>query len=569
MSITSFSWLGYVGGVCSLIALPFYTLAAPLPTETENAISNQQLIYQQEQQKALQNRLSPVRPDIRLQSGLTSARKITFPTESPCFVINDVELRGREALPFTLPLSVLSNQAKGQCLGGKGIYRLLSELQNRIISYGYITTRIVIPEQDLSSGTLALLVVKGTVSDIYYTEGSDTRARLYTALPISKGELLNLRDIEQGLENLERIPTVNTNIQLVPGKEAGESDIVINRTQSKYWRIGMSLDDSGSKETGRYQGGLTLYLDNPLGISDSFYVSGGHDLEGNSKYGSKNYLFSYSVPIGYWTLSTSLSNNNYHQNIAGRPDYQYSGRSRNTNVQLSRVIHRNATQKTTLSYGLNFRESHNYVEDTEIEVQQRKTTSWLLGINHRHYFNALTLYMGASYKKGVRWFGAHQAPEERSGYATALSDIFNLNLFINMPFTVGQQRFRYNLDYQSQFTRGGALTPPERFSIGGRWTVRGFDGERSLTADNGWYVRNEVSWGTPLNNELYLGLDYGEISGENTQYQLGKKLAGSAIGLRGSVFGIAYDGFAGVPIYKPKGFKTNDVTLGFNVSWSY
>ncbi|WP_392551972.1 ShlB/FhaC/HecB family hemolysin secretion/activation protein [Orbus wheelerorum] len=552
-----------------LTILSSYAQAELLPTPTEKAISDQQLIYQQEQQKALQGRLSSNAPDIRLQPSVAKMYQINFPTETPCFVINHVELRGRDALPFIIPLSALSNQAQGKCIGGKGIYLLLTALQNRIISYGYITTRVTVPQQDLTSGILALSVVKGSIGNIYYTDGSDKRASLQSAFPTKKGQLLNLRDIEQGLENLERIPTVNTNIQLTPGKELGESDIIINRSQSKYWRIGASLDDSGSKDTGRYQGGLTLYLDNPLGISDAFYVSGGHDLEGKGKYGSKNYLFAYSVPMGYWALSSYLSSNTYHQNIAGLTDYQYSGRSRNVNLQLSRVLHRNASQKTTLSYGLNFRESHNYIEDTEIAVQRRKTTSWILGINHRHYFNNTTLYLGASYKKGVRWFGANAAPEELSGYGTALSDIFNLNLFLNVPFSLESQRFRYSLDYQSQFTRGGKLTPPERFSIGSRWSVRGFDGEMSLTADSGWYVRNDLAWVTPLNNELYLGLDYGEVSGANSGYLLGKKLAGTVLGLRGSVYGISYDTFAGTPIYKPQGFKTDDITLGFSLSWNY
>ncbi|WVD66651.1 ShlB/FhaC/HecB family hemolysin secretion/activation protein [Orbus sturtevantii] len=275
------------------------------------------------------------------------------------------------------------------------------------------------------------------------------------------------------------------------------------------------------------------------------------------------------MPMGYWALSTSLSSNTYHQIVAGVPDYEYSGRSRNVNVQLSRVIHRNASQKTTLSYGINLKESHNFIDDTEVDVQHRKTTSWTLGIAHRHYLDSLTLDVGASYKKGVRWFGAQAAPEEGAGYATALSDIFNLNLSLNVPFTVAEQNLRYNLDYQGQFTRWGDLTAPERFSIGGRWSVRGFDGELSLSADNGWYVRNELSWATPTRQELYLGLDYGEVSGANSGYLLGNKLAGGALGVRGNVYGFSYDTFLGTPLYKPQGFKTDDVTLGFTINWNY
>lgn len=558
-----------LGLLLCLTSLSFHVNASSPPSYTEKNISDQQLIYQQERIKAMQNSLTNNGPDIRLQSNIIKTDKIIFPQENQCFVIKQVELRGQDALPFTIPLSILSNQAKDRCIGTTGIKILLTKLQNRIISYGYITTRVVIPNQNLTNGKLILLIVKGTVSGINYSDKSDKYASIINAFPVSKGQLLNLRDIEQGLENLQRIPTVNTDIEITPGDDVGESEIIINRTQSKFWRVGASFDDSGSKETGRYQAGLTLYLDNPLGLNDAFYISGNHDLEGKSRRGSKYYLLSYSIPMGYWTFNSSLSSNTYHQTIAGVTEYLYGGRARNFNARLSRVIHRNESQKTVLSYGVNIRESHNYIEDTEIDIQHRKTTSWILGINHRHYFNNITLNIDASYKKGVRWFGAHPAPEEASGYGTALTDIFNLNVFLNVPFKLAEQNLRYNIDYQSQFTRRGKLTSPERFSIGSRWTVRGFDGETNLSADNGWLVRNELAWVTPLNNELYAGLDYGEVSGANSGYLVGKKLAGSALGIRGNVYHTNYDAFISAPLYKPDGFNTNPLSLGFYLSWNY
>jgi len=86
-----------------------------------------------------------------LQPAIAKTYRINFPTETPCFIINHVELRERDALPFTIPLYALSNQAQGKCLGGESIGLLMSELENRIISYGYITTRVVAPEQDLTN----------------------------------------------------------------------------------------------------------------------------------------------------------------------------------------------------------------------------------------------------------------------------------------------------------------------------------------------------------------------------------------------------------------------------------
>lgn len=545
------------------------TSARQLPTPEEQKISNQQLIYQQERQKATEEALSSRAPKVSLSSPIKNVKTIDFPEEQFCFPIQHVELLERDNLPFTIPLNSLAKQAEGRCLGGKGLNLLMTELQNQLIGYGYITTRVLAPQQDLNTGIFKLLLLKGTVQDIMYTSDSDQYASLMTTMPLKRGDLLNLRAIEQGLENLQRIPTASAQIELVPGSGQGESNIIIKRKQSKYWRLGLSFDNSGTKDTGRNQGGLTFYLDNPLGLSDSFYVSGGHDLEGRSKYGSKNYIFSYSVPYGYWLLDASIYGNTYHQKISGIVDYEYKGRSKYYNLQLSRVLHRNESQKTILSYGVNMRESSNYLNDIEIEIQHRKTSNWQLGLQHSHYIDNIVLYAGAWYQKGVRWFGAQEAPEEYAKIGSALTDIFKVNLSVYVPFKLANQNFGYSFDYNGQMTRRNKLTPPDRFSIGSRWTVRGFDGEEMLSADNGWYVRNELTWIAPINQQWYLGIDTGGVSGGNSEKLSGKRLIGSVIGVRGRQFGIYYDMFAGVPIYKPKKFDTNHLTLGFYFNWTY
>jgi hemolysin activation/secretion protein len=45
-------------------------------------------------------------------------------------------------------------------------------------------------------------------------------------------------------------------MEIIPGEQPGESDIALSWKQERMWRIGASLDDSGTKSTGRYQGGL-------------------------------------------------------------------------------------------------------------------------------------------------------------------------------------------------------------------------------------------------------------------------------------------------------------------------
>lgn len=75
---------------------------------------------------------------------------------------------------------------------------------------------------------------------------------------------------------------------------------------------------------------------------------------------------------------------------------------------------------------------------------------------------------------------------------------------------------------------------------------------------------------TPLaGTEFYLAADYGEVAGNGTEYLAGNHLAGGAAGLRGALWKVGYDAFAGVPFSHPDDFKTSPATFGFNLNMDF
>lgn len=296
----------------SVLLLPLSLQAADIRRSGEDTF-----IIQQQRQEALEQQLTPSAPDVRLSAPGSFAHKINFPVETPCFQIKQTELKGADALPHWLPLQKIANGAVGHCLGAKGINLLMSALQNRLVDHGYVTTRVLAPSQDLKSGILRLVIIPGVVRHVRLTPDSDDYIQLYSSFPAHEGSLLDLRGIEQGLENMQRLPGVQADMEIVPGEQPGESDILITRKQDKYWRLGFSLDDSGTRSTGRYLGGITFSLDNPFSLSDLLYVSATHNFPHYGGKGSKNYTAHYSVPFGYWQFSVTASDYDYHQTVAG------------------------------------------------------------------------------------------------------------------------------------------------------------------------------------------------------------------------------------------------------------
>jgi len=544
---------------------------------------NQEFVRQQERERILRQQQEQV-PDVRLQPGAREGEPDFLPDdETPCFRIERIVLTGEAAGPFQWALAFTDRTGSGvydpalhRCLGTRGINLAMRRIQNAIIARGFITTRVLAEAQDLSSGTFRLTLIPGRIRTIRFANEMGARATQWNALPACSGDLLNLRDIEQGLENFKRVPTAEADIQITPaeGDDArpGESDLVISWKQRFPLRGNLSIDDSGTKATGKYLGSATFSWDHALTLNDLLYVSFNHDLGGGDPgdRGTQGGVAHYSVPFGYWLLGLTASQSRYHQSVAGASQtYLYSGESANGEIKLSRLIYRDAVRKTTVSLGGWARSSKNFIDDTEVEIQRRRMAGWEAGINHREFIGPATLDFNLNYKRGTDDLNSLAAPEEPFGEGTSRPKIITGDVQLTLPFTLESQRFRYQGVFRGQWN-DTPLVVQDRFAIGGRFTVRGFDGDNTLLAERGWLIRNDLGWmAGQSGQELYLGLDHGEVGGDSSNSLLGKRLTGAVLGLRGEFKGVAYDVFVGTPLDKPEGFKAAAAITGFTLSWSF
>lgn len=551
--------------------------------QTQAEVTAQELQRQQERERLLREQQEKA-PDVRLMRPVVADGRERLPTDEPlCFNINQISLVGDASEQFQWAIEYANkvdeftpDHATHRCLGTKGINLVMRRMQNAIIERGFVTTRVLAAPQDLKTGTLTLTLIPGRIRNIRFSEGTDTRATKTNAFPANSGDLLNLRDIEQALENFKRVPTAEADIQIAPATGAdakpGESDVVIQWRQGFPFRVTLSLDDSGSESTGKYQGGVTVSYDHWWTLNDLLYVSLNRDLGGSDpgNRGTRSYVIHYSLPLGYWLLGLTTSENRYHQEVAGTTqNYIYAGKSQNSDIKLSRLIYRDASRKDTISLRGWYRKSSNYIDDTEIEVQRRRMAGWEFGVSHKEFIDASTLDANLKYKRGTGAENSLAAPEEDFNEGTSRPSIVTADAQLNIPFAIGQERFRYNLVWRQKWNRT-PLVPQDRFSIGGRYTVRGFDGESVLMGDRGWLIRNDFVWTVhSAGHELYLGVDYGGVGGQSTKDMDSHTLAGAVLGLRGYVKGLSYDAFIGHPIHKPQWFHTDYGVVGFNLVWSY
>ena len=470
------------------------------------------------------------------------------------------------------------------CLGKNSINLIINSFNNEIIKSGYITSSASLITKSLKDAKLEFVINLGLIDDISINESESqrNRASLFSAFGeySHKNKLANIRDIEQALESLQNVSKNDVSIKFLPSNRAGFSNIVITRVDSFPLKAAISIDNLGSKQSGKYQGMLNLSTLNLLGFNEIFSFSRGKDVlkkykvtnkfNGATDHGaSNNYYYGFSIPFGYFMLEYEKSKYDYAQIInAAYNLYTYKGRSESDSLSLAYTFYRDSNFKNSAYVKLFKRKNKNYLEDYELDNQARRNAGYEVGVktSYNSYNQAFSAKL--AYKKGTGIFRSQPDPLEDSGEATSRFALINLNLNYKYKFELP---LSYDLNINARYGLN-KLSLQDKFSIGGYHSVRGFDGESSLVGNHGVSVRNTLSYNYYKSNSVYAGLDAGMVRAASSGIKDKNTLAGYAIGLRGSIKAynnLSYDISVSKPLYKPKSFETKSTNVNFIISYEF
>lgn len=489
------------------------------------------------------------------------------------FYIKQIQLDGvPKELSF---LSKIARKHEQKHVTVSDITNIRNAFQRKLLDKGYVTSQVYIPEQNLNAGTLQFMVMPGRVEDIRYSTSS-AHGPWRTAFPVRPGDILNIRDVEQGLEQMKRVSSQSVTMQLLPGTSVGTSIIELSIKQDKPVHGSISFDNSGLESTGIYQGSFTSSFDQVFRANDTFTMSLSGDLSGSGSIkGTRAASLNYVIPHGKDTFSLSFSKSRYHQTIQSNPyDFTYSGKSTTMKAKWNHVWSRTQREKRAFDISISTRHNHRFINDMEIPVQALRTTSMEFGVSNRKYIGNATLYSRLGFQWGIGALGAQ--PEHKASVAmggpTSRYHMWLVDVDYRKPFVMGHRPASFTSSFHGQWVQGGKrVYSVDTINIGNRYSIYGFDGEYTLMGDSGWYVRNEVSSMIPrLNTEVYLGLDVGAVYGKSTESLVGKTIAGTALGVRGNyASGLLFDAFVSTPLYKPQGYHTKKFYSGFTIGYRF
>lgn len=489
------------------------------------------------------------------------------------FYIKQIQLDGvPKELSF---LSKIARKHEQKHVTVSDITNIRNAFQRKLLDKGYVTSQVYIPEQNLNAGTLQFMVMPGRVEDIRYS-ASSAHGPWRTAFSVRSGDILNIRDVEQGLEQMKRVSSQSVTMKLLPGTAVGTSIIELSIKQDKPVHGSISFDNSGLESTGVYQGSFTTSFDQVFRANDTFTMSLSGDLSGSGSIkGTRAASLNYVIPHGKDTFSLSFSKSRYHQTIQSNPyDFIYSGKSTTMKTKWNHVWTRTQREKRAFDISISTRHNHRFINDMEIPVQALRTTSMEFGVSNRKYIGNATLYSRLGFQWGIGALGAQ--PEHKASVAmggpTSRYHMWLVDVDYRKPFVMGHRPASFTSSFHGQWVQGGKrLYSVDTINIGNRYSIYGFDGEYTLMGDSGWYVRNEVSSVIPrLNTEVYLGFDVGAVYGKSTEALVGKSIAGTALGIRGNYSsGLLFDAFVSTPLYKPQGYHTKKFYSGFTVGYRF
>jgi hemolysin activation/secretion protein len=482
----------------------------------------------------------------------TSWRDMTLPAEPHCFLLKDLTLEGAHENKFGFAQRYL-NRYRGRCVGQAGLKQILERTADRIITAGYVTTQVKLKTQNISTGRLEVVLIPGIFEGFKFSKGSPP-INWRSAFSIRPGSVLNIRELEQGLEQIKAVSSQDVHMNIEPGSQPSTSYVVLEIMTTTPWRVYLSANNDGFDSTGRNQGTVNLQRDELLHLNDTLSLTYEHSLEINhGHFGSANTSGDERMTWGMWTLDLSISNYHFYQQLLGGTEtFRSTGDSQNYGIHLSRVIHRSATERTTASLNLDARQAYNYIDDVPITVQTRHTRAITAALAERKYLGKGQLDVNVSYQHGVPWFKGQWDPSTpdalipRFDYQRWQSDIG-----LQLPFRIHSHSLSLSNTVHAQYSPD-RLYGEDYVAVGGPYSVRGFDNNLSLAADDGYYLRNQLNWQiahvprfvgkvfnklsseSTLQPSLYLGLDEGGVYGPDFSYPGGHVLAGYCIGTSGA-----------------------------------
>ena len=481
------------------------------------------------------------------------------------FHISQINLEDNEKLLNEIEKEKILGKYLDRDLGSTDITNLITELTNRLIEKGYVTSTASLSENNnLNSETLNLKIISGKIEKIILNEDDSLdKLKKYFLVSTKEEKVLNVRDLDTTTENFNYLEANNMTMEIIPSDKENYSIIKLKNDMKDKFTISLLSNNYGEdNQNGIWRGGTSINIDSPLGIGDRVYFSymtvhkkkadrswkrtteslkpgeilpigpKGYDPAKDTlpyKRELDLYNFRYTMKFRDYTLSLGSSRSeNISSFYTPTTIYDMETMSSSFSVNLDKILWRNQKSKLSLGVGLKRKHNKSYIEDTLLS--DRVLTIGDISLNGTTVFYGGIFGITLDYERGLRALGASNTPK-------AEFKKYSLNLNYYKPLT---KKLVYRFNTLTSYSKD-VLYASEKQSIGGVGSVPGYHRRGNIMGDRAIEIENELSYKIIDSEKIgrlspYISYSYGAVRNNKNPSVYGKGyVSGATIGLRYSM----------------------------------
>lgn len=474
-------------------------------------------------------------PSVSVQQG--SASEAPAGADKLTFALTDMRVEGVTQYPAT-DIRALYAGLLGKTISVADAFKVANDIELRYRNDGFVTTRVIVPEQTIDGGVFRIRVVEGYISDVKYDDDiGPAQAAIEKLVQRLRGvRPINVAEVERQLLLANDLAgmTVRASLEASP-KEVGGSTLVVH-SERKPFDASIGFDNRGSPYLGWGEALAQLSLNSFGPNADRLTVTG---RLGTPAYRSK------AASVGYDMLATSSgltlgATASYAKSRPGRElaDLNVASDVESYAATASYPLIRSRLQNLRAVGQFEVRNVTTDITDTPFTRDKLRVLRMGLSYDRTDSWNGITALRG-TFHKGIDGLGASKEGNELASRVKGRPDFFK--------FTAELTRLQQLTDraslvatFAGQYS-ASPLLASEEFALGGPSFARGYD-DGEISADSGVSGSLELRYAVssesflPHGAHVYSFIDGGRLWSRSESPELARaKLSSYGAGMRANL----------------------------------
>jgi hemolysin activation/secretion protein len=367
------------------------------------------------------------------------------------------------------------------------VQKAVEALEDTYKRAGLTSVSVLLPEQVLERGEVRLNVIESRIKEVRVSgqQHFDTE-NIRASLPgITEGAIPQLDDISASLRVANENPFKKVKLQMQPGQNDQDINAVVSVTDELPLKMGLTLDNTGTPQTGRSRLGFSFQHGNLFNRDQILTLQ--YQTSPDKLKDVNVYALAYRLPLYTWgdviDIYATKSDVNAGLVAAGPFNLAITGKGTSLGAKYTRKLKRRGDYDHELVFGLDEKIFKNSISATGVElgtdVAVRPLTATYAGRLVQEA-RELSVNLGLTYNLGAGSNGDQAAiTKSRLGASREYSVLRGGLTFSQALTNDWQWRFVTYAQWAAK-----PLIPGEQFGVGGAASVRGFL-EREIANDKG------------------------------------------------------------------------------------